>query len=177
MLSGFRRGIIRVLFSLLGIVTGILLASWNYIRLAGALHSTIGSNAAAQIVAFLAILIAVVLVFTFAATLARKTVAAVGLGIFDRLLGGAFGFLRGALLGVAILMAISAFLPDLPWLANSRLKPYFLAGSHAVSFVVPGRLQEEMAAGAAHLLQQTPQLLRPATSTDILQGEHSTQKR
>ncbi len=177
MLAGFRRGIIRVLSSLAGLIAGILLGSWNYVRLAASLRPFISSDAAAQIVAFFAILIVVMLAFTLAAALLRRTVAAVGLGIVDRLLGAAFGLVRGGLLGIAFLIASSAFLPDLPWLKNSRLTPYFLAGSHAVSFVVPRHLQEEMAAGATHLLQQTPQRLRPRTAAENLQETRSKHKR
>lgn len=162
--AAFRRGIIRVLFSLAGLIAGIVLASWNYPRLAGWLHRWVTSEAAAQVIAFLAILCSVMILCTLAAGLVRRTVKAVGLGLADRLLGAAFGFIRGGLLGVAILMAITAFLPESPWIKNSFLAPYFLAGSHAVSFVVPRSFQEQLAAGAAHLLQQTPEQLRPRTS-------------
>ena len=157
MLMAFRRGIVKVLFSFAGLFFGILTASWNYAQFAQVLGRWITSPVAAQAVAFLAILFGVTLIFSLAAGLVRRTIAAVGLGLFDRLLGAVFGLLRGALLGVAILMAITAFVPNSTWLKNSRLAPYFLAGSHAVSFVVPRRFQEQMAAGASHLLQQTPE--------------------
>jgi membrane protein required for colicin V production len=153
----FRRGIIKVLFSLAGLIAGIILASWNYTQLAATLHRWITSNTAAQAIAFLAIFVTVMILFTLAARLVRKTVRAVGLGIVDRLLGAAFGFLRGILLGAAILMAITAFDPSSSWTKNSVLVPYFLAESHAVSFVVPKGFQEQMAAGASHLLQQKPE--------------------
>jgi membrane protein required for colicin V production len=156
-LAAFRRGIIRVLFSLAGLIAGLLLASWNYARLAFPLHRWITSNTAAQAIAFFAILFTVMVLFTLAAGLVRKTVAAVGLGFVDRLLGAAFGLVRGALLGVAILMAITAFVPNSSWMKNSVLAPYFLAGCHAVSFVMPSGFRQQMAAGASHLLQQTPE--------------------
>ncbi len=68
---------------------------------------------------------------TLAAGLVRRTVKAVGLGLVDRLLGAAFGFIRGGLLGVAILMAISAFLPNSP---GSKIP-----SSHPIS--LPGRMR------------------------------------
>jgi membrane protein required for colicin V production len=160
----FRRGIIKVLFSLAGLITGIVLASWNYGRLAATLHRWVSSEAAAQVIAFLAILIGVTILFSLAAALLRKTVAAVGLGFADRLLGAGFGLLRGLLLGVAVLMAVSAFVPDSGWVRKSYLAPYFLAGAHAVSFVVPRGFEEQMAAGTSHLLQQTPEQIRPRVS-------------
>ena len=164
-LLAFQRGFVKVLFSFAGLVAGIVLAAWNYARLALMLQRWIASSPAAQVVAFLAILFVITMFFSLAAGLARKTLSAAGLGIFDRLLGAGFGLLRGVLLGVAVMMAISAFVPGSPWLKNSRLTPYFLAGAHAVSFVVPRRFEEQMAAGAKHLLQQTPERTKPRNSS------------
>jgi membrane protein required for colicin V production len=76
---------------------------------------------------------------------------AIGLGFFNRLGGAVFGAIRGCLIGVAILMAVTAFLPSAGFLKNSRLAPYFLAGSHAVSFVVPHDLQQLIQAGGFDL--------------------------
>ena len=160
----FRRGFVKVLFSFAGLIMGILVASWNYMQIALMLQRWIAGNAATQIAAFLAILVAITMFFSLAAGFVRKTISAAGLGIFDRLLGAAFGLLRGVLLGVAVMMATTAFVPSSPWFENSRLAPYFLAGSHAVSFVVPRRFEEQMAAGAQHLLQQTPERMKPRTS-------------
>jgi membrane protein required for colicin V production len=81
----------------------------------------------------------------------RKTARTVGLGLMDELLGAAFGFVRGALAGVALLMGITAFLPQTDWVTQSKLTPYFLAGAHAVSFVVPTDLKIRIANGAQRL--------------------------
>lgn len=159
-IAAFFRGIIKVLFSLAGLIFGIILAAWNYVALATRLHGLIGSIAAAQVVAFLLIAIATMVIFSLLAAMLRKAVSAVGLGFFDRIFGAAVGFLRGVLIGVAVMMAISAFLPGAPLVKNSRLAPYFLRGAHAVSFVVPQRMQQQISAGAAHLLQQSPELFK-----------------
>jgi membrane protein required for colicin V production len=60
-LAAFRRGLIKVLFSLAGVTAGILLASWNYHHVAEYLHRVIASSATANILAFVLILIAVTL--------------------------------------------------------------------------------------------------------------------
>ena len=52
------------------------------------------------------------------------------------------GFGRGCLIVVVILVALAAFQPHSSWIENSRLSPYFLAGAHTVSFVVPRDLQQ-----------------------------------
>ena len=162
-LFAFQKGFIRVLFSLGGLVAGIIVASWNYLAVAGNLSRWIHSFEIAEVVAFLLILTLVSTIFGILAKALRKTISAVGLGIVDRLLGAAFGLLRGCLLGVAVMMALAAFLPDTPLLKQSQLAPYFLSGAHAVSFVVPRRFQQQVADGAGKLLDITPELLRPHT--------------
>jgi membrane protein required for colicin V production len=158
-LMAFRRGLVRMLFSLAGLIAGILLASWNYLRVGEWLHRWIVSVPAAQIVAFVAILMGVMLVFSIAAGLVRRTVKAVGLGFVDRVAGAGVGAVRGLLLGVAVMMALAAFVPSLGWAKNSVLAPYFLSGAHAVSFVVPRGFREQMSDGATHLLKNSSGVL------------------
>jgi len=166
----FRRGFVRVLFSLLGLGIGVFAASLEYGRVAEFLHLWITSLAACKALGFMTILMGVMVVFSIAAGLVRKTLQAVGLGFFDRLLGGLLGLGRGALIGVTVMVALVAFVPKSAMVKNSRLAPYFLTGSHAVSFVMPGQLKEQMASGSAVLLQQTPELVRPQSVS--LNGKH-----
>ena len=161
----FQKGFIRAALSLCGLVAGILVASWEYIVLAQSLSRWILDFAIAQVVSFVLILILVVVAFSLLANILRKAAKAIGLGLVDRILGAAFGILRGVLIGVAVMMAITAFMPQSPWLKNSQLSPYFLAGVHAVSFVVPDHFQDQISAGALYLLHETPELLRPHTLT------------
>jgi membrane protein required for colicin V production len=160
-IMAFLRGFIRTLFSFCGFIFGLVLASWNYLALAEHLHRWIASFVVAEIVAYIAILAVVIMLFHILAAIVRKTVAAIGLGFIDRLLGAAFGFFRGCLVGVAAMIALAAFAPDSTWVKHSQLAPYFLDGAHAVSFVVPESFQRQISLGAAHLLQQSPKVLRP----------------
>src|ERR1700733_12011662 len=157
----FIRGIILELFSLGGLIAGILLAAWNYHHVALLLGRFITSLATAQIVAFLLIILCVMVLCTLLGKALNRTAHVIGLGFFDRVLGAAFGFARGCLLGVAILMAAAAFLPRSQWIANSQLTPYFLAGAHAVSFVVPHDLRQQILDGAAHLKHVAPDWIKP----------------
>lgn len=159
-LMAFRRGFIRVLFSLGGLVAGILLASWNYVSLATWLHRWVTSLPMAQILAYLSILLGVWILFAMVAGFVRKAVKAVGLGFADRLLGAAFGAVRGALLGIALLMALAAFAPDSGWARRSVLAPHFLAGAHAVSFVVPEHFATQVSDGTRHLLKKNAEALK-----------------
>jgi membrane protein required for colicin V production len=160
-IMAFVRGIILELFSLGGLIAGILLASWNYARVASLFSRLITTPATAQIVAFLVIIVGVMVLSTLLGKALNRTAHAIGLGFFDRLLGAIFGLARGCLFGVAILMAIAAFLPDSSWISNSRLSSYFLAGAHAVSFVVPHDLQQQILNGAEQLKHNAPDWIKP----------------
>jgi membrane protein required for colicin V production len=157
----FMRGIILELFALGGLIAGILLASWNYNQVAGLLERLITTPATARIVAFLLIAIVVMILSTLLGRALNRTAHAIGLGFFDRVLGAVFGFARGCLFAVAILMAVAAFRPYSTWAENSRLSPYFLAGVHAVSFVVPHDLQHQILNGAQQIKHNAPNWIKP----------------
>ena len=161
----FRRGMIKVVFSFVGVAAGTVLAGWYSLQGAMWLHGWIGSMLAARMVAFVGILLLVTLLCSAAAQLVRRTVKAAGLGMFDRLLGGLFGAARGGLLGVALVLAIAAFVPSAPWLKNSQLVPYFLTGAHAVSFLMPRQLKQQVDSGTASLLRQPLVSSKPRRDT------------
>ena len=160
-IMAFLRGIILELFSLGGLIAGILLASWNYKHIADLLSRLIPTPATAQIVAFLLIAVGIMVLSTLLGKALNRTAHAIGLGFFDRLLGAVFGLARGCLLGVALLMAIAAFQPHSTWIENSRLSSYFLAGAHAVSFVVPHDLQQQILNGAQQIKHNAPDWINP----------------
>ena len=157
----FLRGIILELFTLGGLIAGILIASWNYYDVAKYLERIIASPAAAQIFAFLLIVVGIMILSTLLGKALNSTAHAIGLGFFDRLLGAVFGFARGCLFSIAILMAVAAFRPHSTWAENSHLSPYFLAGAHAVSFVVPHDLQQQILNGVLQLKHNAPDWIKP----------------
>src|SRR5215472_10311635 len=104
-IAAFLRGIVMELFSLGGLVAGILIASWNYQHLSPILGRLLNpvfgpSDALSNLLSFLFLAIGVMIVATLTGWLIRRTAHTVGLGFFDRLLGGLFGLARGCLLGV-----------------------------------------------------------------------------
>jgi len=152
-IAAFIRGFFREIFSFFGLIAGILLASWNYPLVSGYLVPLL-PWAAAQIVAFLLIVIATMVLCGLAGTLLSKTAKTVGLGFVDRLLGGLFGLARGWLMGVTLLIAAAAFVPHSRYVRNSQLSGYFLQGAHAVSFVVPANLQQHIRDGVLQLTRR-----------------------
>ena len=164
-IAAFLRGIILELFSIGGLIAGILLASWNYNAFATFLANLIGPIAHAasstwNIISFLLIAVGVMVLSGLAASMLRRTAHTIGLGFFDRILGALFGLGRGCLIGVALMMSAAAFLPQSTWVSNSLLAPYFLDGVHAVSFVVPKDLQQQLLNGIAQLKHNAPNWIK-----------------
>jgi membrane protein required for colicin V production len=162
-IRAFMRGFFSEAFALGGLVTGLLFASWFCHPAALQLSGLIASSPIAQFAAFLGILAATMIAFNLTGKLLRKTASAIGLGILDRLGGAVFGFVRGCLLGVAVLMAFTAFLPTAPWIRGSVMAPYFLQGAHAVSFVVPKDFRYKLLDGISRIKHTTPDWIKPAS--------------
>ncbi len=154
------RGFFREAFALGGLIFGFLFACWFYRMLAAELKGLITSTSIAELASFLLILAGTMILASLLGKLLRHTASAIGLGFIDRLLGAIFGLVRGALLGVALLLAVTAFLPTAPWVENSHLSPYFLRAAHAVSFVMPSDLKQRLLDGLNRLKHTTPDWIK-----------------
>ena len=150
MFMAFRKGLVRAIFGLLGLVAGFQFATWYYADvgewvMASRLKVSVPT---ARIIAFVLIVIALSVLLDLAGRLVQKLLRSVGLGWFDRLLGMAFGFARGCLVALAILMLTAAVAPQSGALTKSALTPYLFAVAHDVSFLVPQYVQGLMVDGA-----------------------------
>lgn len=148
-------------FSLAGVVLGLLIASWNFERLMPWLLQVIHPPAVAETVAFLAIALAIMVVAGLMGRLLRRTANAIGLGWLDRLVGAAFGFVKGCVIVTLCIMSLAAFFPSCRWLDNSRLAPYFLSAAHTTTAVTPVELGERIRQGIRIIRDAQPQWLKP----------------
>jgi membrane protein required for colicin V production len=154
----FRRGLVRAIFGLLGFIGGFVLASNTYTDVADRITFGHGihSQTTARIVAFILIAIGVALAFEVIGRGVQRSLRMVGLGWFDRALGSVFGFARGCLICIALLMVVCNIAPQSELILKSVLSPYLFAVAHDVSFLVPQYLQQEMMNGAFDLKQDAP---------------------
>jgi membrane protein required for colicin V production len=144
-------GFFYELFVLAGSVLGYLLAAWNYKRLGAWLLSYAKNEWIAQGAAFLAIFVCVLFLAGAAGRVARWAAQGVGLRWFDRLLGAAFGVVRGALIVMVMVMAMAAFGSGSRLLAESRLGSYFLLMGRGASWVAPTELRARFRDGLHRL--------------------------
>src|SRR5437763_9347532 len=129
------------LFSLAGAVGGYVLAAWTYPRLAPWFLPYVKQEWVANLAGFLTIYFSVLLIAGFAGRLVRWAFQEAGLRWFDRMLGAAFGLLRGAVVVTVLVLALAAFSPGAQLLSASRLGPYFLVVGQGVAWLAPARLR------------------------------------
>lgn len=103
---GLVRGFVREAFSLATWGAAIVLSIMFFKQLSAALPFQIPNAIAQNILAFSLIFLAVVIFGSLINYLINRATKAVGLGGVDRVLGGAFGVLRGALLVTLLVLLL-----------------------------------------------------------------------
>jgi membrane protein required for colicin V production len=174
--SAFVKGFFVEIFSLAGIVLGLFIAAANYGGFSLWVLRVVHNRAAANLIAFLLLVLIVMVLASIAGRLLRGLFRTVGLGIVDRLLGALFGLVEGCVVVTLILMGIVAFLPRQDWLSNSRLAPVFLTAAHGGSQVVPSALGEEIRQGLQSLRTGQPNWLKPSSEVHFNTAQTQTRQ-
>ncbi len=149
-----RKGFFVEAFSLAGIVLGLLLASWNYRAALPWFRGWLRPEALAETAAFLAIAIGVMVAAGLLGRAIRWSARSIGLGWADRLLGAAFGLVKGAALVTLGVMTLAAFWPEASWLRGSALAPYFLSAARQTTILTPASLGQRVRRGVRLLHEQ-----------------------
>lgn len=123
-LLGLWRGVVSEILALAAWMVAFLVARAEAAQLAGWLAPHIAEPGLRLAAAYILIVVGVLLLFAVARMLISLMLKAVGLGILDRLLGAAFGVLRGVLVVlVAVLVAGMTPLPKADWWQDAMLAP------------------------------------------------------
>jgi membrane protein required for colicin V production len=152
------QGFFSEALSMAGLIVAYLVAAWRYQSFADWLESFLKNPWLAEILGFLIIFFAIVLLFGLAARIARWIMKEAGLSGLDRFLGAVLGLLKGGLMVAVILMGITAFEPTSNLLRNSQLAPYFLVVGRAAIWLAPAELRGRFYQGLG-LIHQAPQNL------------------
>jgi membrane protein required for colicin V production len=125
MLFGVIRGFLRESVALLGWLVGLWLA-WHYADkvqpyLGGALAGTELQVWVARLILLLVAIVGAWIIGSLLGYLVQRSGLTLGL---DRILGGLFGLVRGAVIvGLVVMLADAARMHDEPWWKSSRLIP------------------------------------------------------
>ena len=135
------QGFFSEALTIAGLVVGYLVAAWKYRSLSEWFEQYLKNPWVAEILGFLLIFFAIVLLFGAAARIARWVMKEAGLSGFDRFLGGLLGLVKGGLMVAVILMGMAAFTPTSRLLQNSQLAPCFLVVGRAAIWLAPSELR------------------------------------
>lgn len=144
-------GFFQEAFGIAGLVFGYLIAAWQYRHLAGHFAAYISSQWLADIVAFLAIFLGVMVLAGVLGRIVRWIAKEAGLSGLDRFLGALLGLLRGCLMVAIVLVSMTAFTPTSRWLQGSALAPYFLVVGRAAIWLAPSELRAQFYQGLDYL--------------------------
>jgi membrane protein required for colicin V production len=141
------RGFFREVMGLITVVSGVILAAWTYREVGGVFIDIVASENIALFIGFFLVFCGTLIVGFTVIWIIYKFIEFAHVEWFDRLLGGAFGFVRGWLIGVVIFLGLTSFEIQSEVVRDSELSPYFLPGSRIVAVVTPFELKAKFLIG------------------------------
>lgn len=125
-MMGLRSGFARVVVGFAATLAGLFAGFWFYGLVAERLAPWVGAAPMANILGFLLIFAAALVLGAIVSSLLARIFKWIGLSWFDHLLGGAAGFLRGAIVVAAVVDIVVAFSPSPAPLVleRSQVLPY-----------------------------------------------------
>jgi membrane protein required for colicin V production len=144
LVSGFAAGFARVGVGFIATIFGIFLGFWCYGIVGAYVLDYVSSRAIANLIGFFAIFIGVAIVGAVVGRILARFFKWVGLSWFDRLLGGAFGAVRGVVVAVALVTVLLAFSPSPPprSVTDSKLVPYVSDVSNVLALLTPHEIKD-----------------------------------
>jgi membrane protein required for colicin V production len=142
--GGFMAGFARVGVGFIATIAGMLCGFWFYGIPADWIHQYISSKTASNMFGFFIVFFGCVILGSLIGTLLARLFKWTGLSWLDRLLGGAFGVVRGWLIAVAFIAVLMAFTPKPTpnWMVNSKVLPYAIDASNVCAALAPNAIKE-----------------------------------
>lgn len=123
LIRGLFRGLVQEVLSLVAVILAIYLASNFQHLIVPHLEIYINSEMTVNGLAYVILFFGTLIVFWLLAKVLRSVLDITLLGWVDRLAGGIFGAIEGALIGLVLLMFLQSFAPESAWLKDSQIAP------------------------------------------------------
>jgi membrane protein required for colicin V production len=141
--TAIRKGLSRELIGFASVIAALLLSTWLYGTAGAYLIPYVSSKPIAHIIGFALVFLGVMLVGSLVGAIVKRVMRIAGLSLFDRALGGLFGFARGLVISIALVMIMMAFAPgSRKAVAHSRLAPYVVDAAGVCAAIAPYELKE-----------------------------------
>jgi len=143
-ISGFSAGAARGGVGFIAALVGIFAGFWCYGLAASHIVDYVNSRPVANLIGFFLIFAGVLLLGALIGRLLASLFKWIGLSWFDRLLGAAFGFVRGVLVAAALVTVLLAFSPSPPpaSIVESKMLPYVVDASNVLAAATPREIKD-----------------------------------
>jgi membrane protein required for colicin V production len=142
--AGFMAGFARVGIGFIAAISGLLFGFWFYGMPAAWIHRYVHSVTISNLLGFFVVFWGFLAAGSLLGKLLAKLFKWTGLSWLDRLMGGAFGFVRGGLIAIAFVAVLLAFTPKpLPnWMVDSQVLPYAIDASNLCAALAPRAIKD-----------------------------------
>src|SRR5579871_2547898 len=142
--TGLAAGFARAGIGFIAAVLGIFAGFWSYGVVAAYVLDYVSSRPMANLIGFLVIFAGFVILGAIVGRILAKFLKWAGLSWFDRLLGGAFGLVRGCVIAAAISTVLLAFAPEPPppSVVDSKFLPYVVDVSGVLAAMTPRDIKD-----------------------------------
>ncbi len=149
LVSGYRKGFIRIGIGLIATIAALVFACWFYGTAGTFLLPYVSSRSMANIGGFMLVFLGVIALGALVSRVLAAIFKWAGLSWFDRLLGAAFGVVRGVIVSVVLIMVIVALSPQSPPAAvvNSEIAPYLIEAADVITAIAPKEFKSGFAEG------------------------------
>jgi membrane protein required for colicin V production len=143
--TGLVAGFARVGIGFIAAIFGIFVGFWSYGIVAAYVIDYVTSPQMANLIGFLVIFVGFVILGAIVGRILGKFLKWAGLSWFDRLLGGAFGLVRGFVVAAAISTVLLAFapVPPPPSVVDSKFLPYVVDVSGVLAAMTPRDIKDK----------------------------------
>jgi len=144
MLTGLAAGFARVGVGFIAMIVGLFGGFWFYGIVAAYVFDYVNSRAIANLIGFFVIFFGVMIMGAIIGRILAKFFKWVGLSWLDRLLGGAFGLVRGLVIAAGMVTVLLAFAPSPPpaSVVDSKLLPYVINVSQIFAALTPREIKD-----------------------------------
>lgn len=170
--SGFMKGFARTVVGFAACILGLLCGLWFHGTAGSFLIPYVSSRGIANCIGFFLVFIGTMILGGLLGRLLALLFKWAGLSWLDRLLGGAFGLVRGALVAAVIVMALLAFTPTPPPRAvvGSRIAPYVMDAARMMALAAPRELRDGVRRGYEKVKQVWSDTLKKSTNSISPEG-------
>jgi membrane protein required for colicin V production len=146
-ISGARKGILKVALSLASAMLGLVIAGQLY-GAAGSLLSPFTSNPHAQnLLGFVVVFLIVLVAGSLLSRLLRGGLRRVKMAWADNALGGGFGLVRGWLICSVIYLGLTAFPVRLSAVEEATFAPALLRGTRVLAYLTSSEMRRQFREG------------------------------